>query len=183
MSKIVVPLGRGFEEIEAISIIDVCRRANIDVIIAGVEELMVEGAQGIVIQTDCMIDDVDSNSLDMIVLPGGWGGTDILNSNITVQNMLKKMEKDDKFISAICAAPFALNTAGVLSENYTCYPSVEEQIRIEGYTSEQKVVKDGKILTSRGPGTAICFALEIVKILEGDDMYNMLKGGLLADFC
>jgi 4-methyl-5(b-hydroxyethyl)-thiazole monophosphate biosynthesis len=183
MSKIVVPLGRGFEEIEAISIIDVCRRANIDVIIAGVEELMVEGAQGIVVQTNCMIDDVDSNSLDMIVLPGGWGGTDILNSNITVQNMLKKMEKDDKFISAICAAPFALNTAGVLSENYTCYPSVEEQIRTEGYTSEQKVVKDGKILTSRGPGTAICFALEIVKILEGDDMYNMLKGGLLADFC
>jgi 4-methyl-5(b-hydroxyethyl)-thiazole monophosphate biosynthesis len=183
MSKIVVPLGRGFEEIEAISIIDVCRRANIDVIIAGVEELMVEGAQGIVVQTNCMIDDVDSNSLDMIVLPGGWGGTDILNSNITVQNMLKKMEKDDKFISAICAAPFALNTAGVLSENYTCYPSVEEQIRIEGYTSEQKVVKDGKILTSRGPGTAICFALEIVKILEGEDMYNMLKGGLLADFC
>jgi 4-methyl-5(b-hydroxyethyl)-thiazole monophosphate biosynthesis len=183
MSKIVVPLGRGFEEIEAISIIDVCRRANIDVIIAGVEELMVEGAQGIVVQTNCMIDDVDSNSLDMIVLPGGWGGTDILNSNITVQNMLKKMEKDDKFISAICAAPFALNTAGVLSENYTCYPSVEEQIRTEGYTSEQKVVKDGKILTSRGPGTAICFALEIVKILEGEDMYNMLKGGLLADFC
>jgi 4-methyl-5(b-hydroxyethyl)-thiazole monophosphate biosynthesis len=183
MSKIVVPLGRGFEEIEAISIIDVCRRANIDVIIAGVEELMVEGAQGIVVQTNCMIDDVDSNSLDMIVLPGGWGGTDILNSNITVQNMLKKMEKDDKFISAICAAPFALNTAGVLSKNYTCYPSVEEQIRTEGYTSEQKVVKDGKILTSRGPGTAICFALEIVKILEGDDMYNMLKGGLLADFC
>ncbi len=183
MSKIVVPLGKGFEEIEAISIIDVCRRANIEVVIAGVEELMVEGAQGIVVQTDCMIDDVDSDTLDMIVLPGGWGGTDILNANVTVQNMLKKMNEDEKFISAICAAPFALNTAGVLSENYTCYPSVEEQIRLEGYTSEQKVVKDGKILTSRGPGTAICFALEIVKILEGDEMYEMLKGGLLADFC
>jgi len=183
MSKIIVPLGKGFEEIEAISIIDVCRRANIEVVVAGVEEMMVEGAQGIIVQTDCMIDDVDSSTLDMIVLPGGWGGTDILNANVTVQNMLKKMNEDDKFISAICAAPFALNTAGVLSQNYTCYPSVEEQIRLQGYSSDKKVVQDGKILTSRGPGTAICFALEIVKILEGDEMYDMLKGGLLADYC
>lgn len=183
MSKIVVPLASGFEEIEAVSIIDVCRRARIEVVVAGVESWEVLGANKIEIKCDCLFEDIYFNDIDMIVLPGGWGGTNVLASNELVQTKLKEFKQDDKYIGAICAAPFALHRAGVLNEKYTCYPSVEEQIRTEGYTDNKRVVIDGKVLTSRGPATAICFGLEIVKLLEGKEMYETVKGGLLADFC
>ncbi|QOG12410.1 DJ-1 family glyoxalase III [Arcobacter sp. FWKO B] len=183
MSKIVVPVAKGFEEIEAVSIIDVCRRAGIDVIVAGVYDEYVTGANDIIIKTDCLFSSVDFDTVDMIVLPGGWGGTNILAADDLVQKTLKDFKSKSKYIAGICAAPFALNNAGVLNENYTCYPSVEEQIRTNGYHSDKKVVVDGKVITSRGPATAICFGLEIVKILEGEEMYQSLKGGLLADFC
>lgn len=183
MSRIIVPLGKGFEEIEAVAIIDVCRRAGIEVIVAGVEGMMVTGANNITLQADCLLDAVKNDPYDMIVLPGGWGGTDVLTASEVVQEMLKNQKEAGKKIGAICAAPFALNHAGVLSENYTCYPSVEEKIRLDGYTDAQKVVIDGNVITSRGPGTAMCFGLEIVRILEGEETYAMLKGGLLLDYC
>lgn len=183
MSRIIVPLGKGFEEIEAVSIIDVCRRAGIEVVVAGVEGMMVTGANDITLQADCLLEAVKDDPYDMIVLPGGWGGTDVLTASQTIQDMLKNQKEAGKKIGAICAAPFALNHAGVLNQNYTCYPSVEEKIRIDGYTDSQKVVIDGDVITSRGPGTAMCFGLEIVKILEGNETYEMLKGGLLLDYC
>ena len=94
------------------------------------------------------------------------------------------MDAKGKNIGAICAAPFALNKAGVLKEKYTCYPSVEEQIREEGYQGDRAmVVEDANVMTSRGPATALCFALEIVKKLEGDEKYNALREGLLATYC
>ena len=185
MSKrVLVPLATGFEEIEAVSIIDILRRAGIDVIVAAVSSrLEVQGANGININSDILIEDVDSTTLDMIVLPGGWGGTDILATNKIVQEIIKELNTQEKFVGAICAAPFALNKAGVLKEKFTCYPSVEEQIDNTGYDSTQKVIKDKNIITSKGPATAICFALEIVKELIGDEMYTQLKQGLLAEFC
>mgnify|MGYP000938565092 CR=1 FL=1 len=183
MSKIVVPLASGFEEIEAVSIIDVCRRAGIDVIVAGVEGWEVLGANKIEIKCDSLFENIDFESVDMIVLPGGFGGTEILSKNHLVQSTLKNFKADGKYIGAICAAPIALEKAGVLNQNFTCYPSCEEYIRIDGYDKNKKVVLDGKVITSRGPATAICFGLEIVKLLEGKEMYETLKGGLLADFC
>ncbi len=184
MAKVLVPLAIGFEEIEAVSIIDVLRRAGINVVVAAVgKELTVQGANEIIVKADLNIKDVDINTLDMIVLPGGLGGTDILAADETVQNALKFMNDKNKLIGAICAAPFALNKAGVLSKKYTCYPSIEEQIRLDGYTDKSAVIEDGNIMTSRGPSTAICFGLEIVKKLVGDEMYEQLKAGLLADFC
>ncbi len=184
MAKVLVPLATGFEEIEAVALIDVLRRAGVVVVVSAVGiELTVQGANGIIIKADNHISEVNIDELDMVVLPGGWGGTDILATDDTVQNILKEMNKKNKSIGAICAAPFALNKAGVLSKNYTCYPSVEEQIRKDGYSDTNFVVEDGNILTSRGPGTAICFGLEIVKKLVGIEMYNQLKSGLLADFC
>lgn len=184
MAKVLVPLAIGFEEIEAVSIIDVLRRAGINVIVSAVaKELTVQGANGIIVKADNHISEVDVDSLDMVVLPGGWGGTDILAEDETVQSILKTMNEKEKLVGAICAAPFALNKAGVLSQNFTCYPSVEEQIRLDGYTDSQQVVEEGNILTSRGPGTAICFGLAIVKKLAGEEMYEQLRAGLLADYC
>ena len=183
--KVLVPLANGFEEIEAVTIIDVLRRAEIEVLVASLgEESLVKGANGITVQTDLDIKNIDSKELNMVVLPGGWDGTYALADDENVQRILKEMDKEGKNIGAICAAPFALNKAGVLKQNYTCYPSVEEQIREDGYQGDKAmVVEDSNVMTSRGPATAICFALEIVKKLKGDESYEMLKNGLLANFC
>ena len=180
MTQILVPLANGFEEIEAISIIDICRRGGLDVVVAGVDDKTAMGAHNIPIVTDCLITDVNVDDLDMIVLPGGWGGTEALAENITVQSLLKRMQEDGKLIGAICAAPYALDAAGVLNDNYTCYPSIENKIRLEGYSSDQHTVIDGKVMTSQGVGTAICFALEIVKTIKGDGAYQTLKKEILA---
>jgi len=185
MSKVLVPLAGGFEEIEAVSIIDVLRRAKIEVIVASLnEDATVKGANGIGIVSDLHVESVDVNELDMIVLPGGIDGTYALAEDENVQRILKEMDAKGKNIGAICAAPFALNKAGVLKQNYTCYPSFEEHIKDEGYQGDKAmVIEDDNIMTSRGPATAICFALQIVKKLCGEETYLMLKGGLLADFC
>jgi len=185
MAKVLLPLAGGFEEIEAVSIIDVLRRAEIEVIVASLDSnLLVKGANSITIQSDCEIKDITADDIDMIVLPGGWDGTHALADDKNVQNILKEMDAKGKNIGAICAAPFALQKAGVLKQKYTCYPSVEADIDNDGYTGEDfMVVEDENILTSRGPATAICFALEIVKKLKGEEMYEMLKGGLLATYC
>jgi len=183
--KILVPLATGFEEIEAVSIIDILRRAEIEVLIAALnEKSLVQGANGISILADIDIKDVKVSELDMIALPGGWDGTHALADDKNVQNILKEMDSKGKNIAAICAAPYALHRAGVLKQNYTCYPSVEKEIREEGYIGDgTMVVEDGNILTSRGPATAMCFALAIVKKLKGEETYKMVKSGLLADFC
>jgi len=185
MSKVLVPLANGFEEIEAVSIIDVLRRADIEVVVAALDSnKLVNGANGIKVEADTTIGNVDVESLDMVVLPGGWDGTYALADDEQVQAILKEMDAKGKAIGAICAAPFALNKAGVLKEEYTCYPSVEEQIQKEGYQGDRAmVVESANVMTSRGPGTALCFALSIVKKLKGNEMYEMLRGGLLASYC
>jgi len=184
MKRVLVPIAKGFEEIEAISIIDVLRRANIDVVVAGVgESKTVEGANGIKIECDTLANTLSAEDLNMVVLPGGWGGTDILSKDEHIQKILKDMASSDKRVGAICAAPFALNQAGVLADEFTCYPSVEEQINKNGYRSDKMVVKSGNVMTSRGPGTALCFGLSIVRELAGEEQYQALKSGLLADYC
>lgn len=185
MSKVLVPLADGFEEIEAVSIIDVLRRAEVEVVVASLNESsLVKGANGINIETNAFIKDVSSSELDMIVLPGGWGGTHALADDENVQKILKEMNAENKNIGAICAAPFALNKAGVLKEKYTCYPSVEDEIKKDGYVGDAAmVVEDENIMTSRGPATALCFALSIVKKLKGEESYETLKNGLLATYC
>ena len=185
MSKVLVPLACGFEEIEAVSIIDVLRRAEIEVLVASLDnDMLVQGTNNITIQTDLNVKDVSTDELDMIVLPGGWDGTHALADDTNVQRLLREMDAKGKNIAAICAAPFALNKAGVLKEKYTCYPSVQEQIRQEGYMGDTSmVVEDENVMTSRGPGTAICFGLAIVRKLKGEEIYKSLKEGLLVTYC
>lgn len=185
MSKVLVPLAKGFEEIEAVSIIDILRRGDIEVLVACLDEQkIVLGANGISIVSDLHVADVNVDELDMIVLPGGVEGTYKLAEDKNIIEILQKMDANGKNIGAICAAPFALNKAGVLKKNYTCYPSFEEHIRIDGYMGDKNmVVEDDNIMTSRGPATAICFGLQIVKKLKGEETYQALKSGLLADFC
>jgi len=185
MSKVLVPLAKGFEEIEAVSIIDILRRAEIEVLVASLyDNFLVKGANGIAIEANYHVENIKAQDIDMIVLPGGWDGTYALADDENVQNILKEMDAKGKNIGAICAAPYALNKAGVLKEKYTCYPSVEDEIKRDGYQGDSAmVVEDANIITSRGPATAICFALSIVKKLKGEEVYNSIKSGVLANYC
>ena len=180
MANILIPISNGFEEIEAISIIDVCRRANIEVTIAAVEDLTTIGAHNIKIQADCKIEDISSDDFDMIVLPGGLPNAFTLADNEKVQSLLKEFKLKNKKIGAICAAPYALHKADVLNENFTCYPSFENKIKIDGYHKNDAIVIDNNVITSQGPATAMIFALEIVNILCSEEIYTEVKNGLLV---
>ena len=179
MSKVLVPLASGFEEIEAMSIIDILRRADIDVVVAGLGKKQVVGTHGVKVQADAHIEDMNSDEFDMIVLPGGLLGATNLQKDKYVQKLLKDFNKQNKSIGAICAAPIALESAGVLKENYTCYPSFEVNIKEEGYTAKEDVVNDENIMTSRGPATAMAFGLAIVEKLCGDEKSSEIKSQLL----
>lgn len=180
--KAVVFVASGFEEIETVSIVDVLRRAGIEVVIAGVDTLTPKGANGIEIKTDASISAISSDEFDIAILPGGYGGTMKLCEDETVQKLINEFDLNSKIVAAICAAPLALDRAGVLKDNYTCYPGVEESIKSSNFV-DQKVVESGNIITSRGPGTAICFALYLVEKLLDKSTSDSLKKGLMAEYC
>ncbi|RBQ31750.1 DJ-1 family protein [Arcobacter sp. FW59] len=180
MAKILVAIANGFEEIEAVSIIDIARRADIEVTIAGVEDINLIGAHNIQIKADVKIEEVSTQNFDMIVLPGGLPNAFTLAEDKNVQRLLKEFKENNKKIGAICAAPYALHKADVLEGNYTCYPSFEKKIKDDGYYDDKDVVTDNNIITSKGPATSIFFALEIVKTLKGEEVYKAIKDGLLA---
>lgn len=180
MAKIIIPISNGFEEIETISIIDVCRRANIEVTIAAVENLQTIGAHNVKIEAACKIEDINSDDFDMIVLPGGLPNAFTLAENEKVQSLLKEFKNKNKKIGAICAAPYALHKAEVLNENYTCYPSFEKKIKEDGYHANDAIVIDTNVITSQGPATAMIFALEIVNMFCSEEIYTDVKNGLLV---
>lgn len=180
MAKLLIPISEGFEEIETITLIDVCRRGEIDVKIAAIKSIETTGSHNITIKADILIDEVKSDDFDMIILPGGLPNAYNLAENEKVLAFLQEMRQKEKLIGAICAAPYALHKAGVLNKNYTCYPSFEQKIGLEGYREDSDFVIDGKVITSRGPGTAMTFALEVVKLLSGEAKYKTVKLGLLA---
>lgn len=179
MAKVLVIISTGFEEIEAISTIDILRRANIEVTIATINDILTIGANSITIQADNLLEDIDTSNFDMIVLPGGVDNTFNLATSTLVKNVLKEYKKKDKYIAAICAAPFVLHNAGVLNKEYTCYPSLERKIDSATHLPNEIVVKDEKVITSQGPATSMQFALELVKILKGKELYSEIKEGLL----
>jgi len=186
MANALVLLAEGFEEIEAVTIIDVLRRGGLEVQSAYLpdefETNLVLGANGITVEADVPLKTVAVDEFDIVVLPGGWGGTNRLAENELAQSVIKEFKASGKWVAAMCAAPYALHVAGVLSKKYTCYPSVEEQIRPEDRVDDIVVVED-KVITSQGPATAICFALEIVRQLVGQESFEAVKGGTLAKYC
>jgi len=184
MALVLLPLAKGFEEVEAVALIDVLRRGGIGVCIAHVEESnLVLGANGITLQADTSIEKIHGDEFEMILLPGGWEGTYTLADNQRVQELLKEFHQRGKVIGSICAAAYALKQAEVLGDDYTCYPAAVDEVDHKGYREDKAVVIDGNIMTSRGPGTALCFGLEIVKRLVGVETYEAVKDGMLLDFC
>jgi len=169
MSHVLVPLAPGCEELEAITIIDLLVRAGIKVTSCGLGEGPVTASRGTVIVPTTHINKILNGQFDMIVLPGGLPGADHLRDDERVQTLLKNHAADNRYIAAICAAPKALAQAGLLSnKRATSYPGVLDALSDNSITITTNSVEiDEKIITSRGPGTAMDFALTLIEILAG----------------
>lgn len=174
---IVVFLADGFEEIEAVSVIDVLRRAeyNVKTVAVGTADLRVTGAHHMVLEADCMEQDLKLSEMEAVVLPGGMPGTLNLEKSEVVQEALKDCQQNNKWITAICAAPSILGHKGLLKgKTAICFPGFEDDLA-GAQISKQAVCRDGKTITAKGPGVAIDFGLKIVEALSGADLAHALR--------
>ncbi len=181
MSRVLVPLAQGCEELEAITITDLLVRAGIDVTTCGLDDQPVTASRGTTIIPNTSIDKIVNDNFDLIVLPGGLPGADHLRDNQTLQTLIKNQASANKYVAANCAAPKALAAAGVLAgKTATSFPGVLDALQNSSITiSENAVEIDGKIITSRGPGTAIDFTLSLIELLEGKEKRNEVNQQLV----
>ncbi|MCX2716641.1 DJ-1/PfpI family protein [Helicobacter sp. MIT 21-1697] len=169
MKNILLPLAKGFEEIELVSVADILRRAGVRVVIASLDaHKRVLGAHHIVIEADSALPELEMDHFDGIVLAGGYNGMQNLANNELIKLWLTTFKQEQKLIAAICASPIVLDKAGVLEGEFTCYPGCENEMSMQNKTrAESAVIKNGNIITSTGPATANVFALALVKELCG----------------
>ncbi len=179
--KAYVLLADGFEEIEAITPIDVLRRAGIEVKTLSItNEKAVKGAHNIEIIADDILANQIDNKADIIITPGGLPGSSNLRDNTMVQSLLKKQFAENKLIASICASPIALDSASILNDaTYTCYPGFESNIKTGTYINE-RVVFNNNIITAQGPGVAMEFALKIVEVLLDKETADNLKKEMIV---
>ena len=177
---VLVPLAQGCEELEAITITDLLTRAGIKVVTATLDEKIVTASRGMKLVADNVLDDVLDIDFDMIVLPGGLPGADYLNNDPRIQMLVKKLAANNKYTAAICAAPRVLATAGLLDDKHaTSFPGALDQFPVKNLTYEETaVVVDGKVITSRGPGTAMDFTLTLIELMLGKEKRDEVEAGL-----
>jgi protein deglycase len=178
MAKALVFMAAGFEEMEAIIVVDVLRRSGVEVVAVSLGDTTVEGAHGIVVRADATLDETDTSQFDVMILPGGQPGSNRLRDDSRVQLLVRQQFACGRCVAAICAAPIALEAAGILKDRHaTSYP---------GYAlpsakySEERVVTDGTLITSRGPGTAFEFALVLVERFVSATVASKLRQGMLV---
>lgn len=172
-------LAPGFEEIEAVTIIDLLRRAEINVTVAGLVKGSVEGSHGISILADVNYKEINPDDYDYLILPGGQPGTNNLKANQQVLDSVRKFRNENKLIAAICAAPTVLHEAGILdNKKVTSYPSEKEVFTSSKYV-DSPVVKDENIVTSRGVGTAIDFTLDLIGEIMGNETRQEIADRIL----
>lgn len=180
MSKIGIFMADGCEEIEGLTVVDVVRRAKMEIVtisITGKKE--VTGSHNVTFLADALASEVNYDELDGIVLPGGMPGTLNLGADETVNKIIKEFAAAGKLVCAICAAPSVLGVAGILEgKKATCHPGFEEKL-VGATVSEDEVVVDGNIITSRGMGTALAFALAIVRYYKDDTAVEEISKGLV----
>lgn len=181
MASVLVPLAPGCEELEAVTIIDLLRRGGIEVVTAGLDSGPIQCSRGVVLMPDVSFASALSRSYDMVVLPGGGPGADRLDSDPRIERLLKQMAAEGHYVAAICAAPKVLARIGLLDGKLaTSYPGFVDKMKLPTVTYVTKpVVHDGKIITSRGPGTAMDFALHLVEVLAGKAKREEVEAGLV----
>lgn len=181
MGKVVVLLATGFEEVEAFTVVDYLRRAEIEVNMVSIQEsLQVEGSHGIIVLADMGLEQIqDIEEYDAVILPGGMPGTVNLRENNRVIAMVQEMYKREKLVAAICAAPTVLAKAEILKgREVTSYPGLEEYFKDAIY-QDSKVVVDDNIITSQSASTAVDFALELIALLQDIETSNKVAKAIL----
>lgn len=185
MPKVLIPLAQGCEELEAVTLIDLLRRAEIEVVTAGLDSQPVTASRGVVLIPDSTIDALQKqsqlDSFDLILLPGGLPGADYLDQDHRIRALLQQQIHSGKSVAAICAAPKVLASAGLLDKRTaTAYPGTLEAIELSNtIISKDAVVIDDGVMTSRGPGTAMDFALALIEQLAGKDKRDAVEAGLV----
>ena len=180
MSKVLVLLAQGCEELEAVTVIDVLRRGGIDVVAAGLDDRVIEASRGVALMPDTTLDlALAMGEFAMVVLPGGMGGTQVLCRDERVLETVRCFVESERLVGAICAGPLVLQAAGVLDgRRATCHPGVRGQLRCTAALPD-RVVRDGVIVTSQGPGTTFEFALALIAATDGAALARSVADGLL----
>ena len=179
MHRVLLPLANGSEDLEAVTVLNILRRAGIEVLSASLDGQPIRGSRGTMLIPDTSLDEALQRDFDMVVLPGGQPGTNNLKADARIIKLVQDMAAGGRYVCAICAAPSILATAGLLDGkratsfpgSLDAFPKVLRQI--------QAVVEDGKLITSRGPGTAMDFALTLVERLAGKAKRDEVEAGLV----
>ncbi|MGH8657020.1 MAG: DJ-1 family glyoxalase III [Gammaproteobacteria bacterium] len=181
MVRVLVPLAPGCEELEAVTIIDLLRRAGVEVTAASLDGGTVRASRGVCLVPDTSLEQALQGEFDMVVLPGGLTGAENLNADPRIHPFLVSMAEKGRYITAICAAPTVLGNAGLLAGKIaTAYPGSLEALHLSGVTlSADPVVVDGTVVTSRGPGTAMDFALVLIEVLVGKGKRQEVEARLM----
>jgi 4-methyl-5(b-hydroxyethyl)-thiazole monophosphate biosynthesis len=179
--KIAVLFAEGFEEIEAVTPVDVLKRAGLDVLMVGLDNTEVCGSHDIVFKMDCLLEDIFADDLDMLILPGGLPGSYHLRDSDAVIELVCDLHALNKYIAAICAAPLVLEKAGILEgKRVTSYPAMEDEITsCDEYTSN-RIEVDGNIITARGAGCAFEFSFALLEVLGLADKATELKKAMIV---
>ena len=178
--KALLILAPGYEELEAVAVVDILRRADVDIQIAALEPGPVPSARDVKIVPDVTLEEVLGSHFDLIILPGGIDSTETLASDDRVISMLKNQLEDQRLVGAICAAPTVLDRHGLSrGKVIACHPVCRDSVK-QSTLSQDRVVQDGQIITSQGPGTALEFALRLVERLEGRPRMEEVNRGVLA---
>lgn len=181
MKKALVFFADGFEEIEALTIVDVLRRADIPTLMVSIAPgLEVSGAHGVKVMADVLLSDVDTSEAEVLILPGGQPGADNLNAREELKIQLKEFADEGKPVAAICAAPLVLGGLKLLEgKEAVCYPGFEDKL-LGAKLKYDPAVKSGNIITGRGPGAALDFSLLLVEELKGKEAADSLARGMLV---
>ena len=182
MAKVLIPLADGFEDIEAVAVIDILRRGGVEVVTASIHDsLSVTSAHGIRMEADRLFADVADETYDAIVLPGGGEGAANLKRSESVAARLRRQKEEGRLLCAICAAPTVLVAAGALDEGteVTCYPTCQDELDREW--APAPVVADGTVITGQAPGTAVLFGLVVLQTLAGEQVAQQVAQGMVTD--
>lgn len=184
MPRVLVPFAEGVEEIEMVSVVDILRRAGVEVVTAGLDGITVTGRSAITIQADALLDEVTGQDWDLVVLPGGMPNADLLRQDERVKGVVERLRERGKPIAAICAAPTALAAYGVVGNKHvTSHPAMQEAVRELAPNAvyvDDAVVEDGFLVTSRGAGTAVEFALRLITRLCGEAKSQKIRSAIVA---
>ena len=179
MKSVLIPLAKGSEELEAVTVLNILRRAGIEAVSASLDGHPICGSRGTMLIPDTSLDEALKRSFDMVVLPGGQPGTDNLKADRRIIALVQRMASADRYVCAICAAPSILASAGLLDgKRATSFPGTLDEFPAV-LRQAQAIVEDGKLITSRGPGTAMDFALTLVERLVGKTKHDEVEAGLV----